>query len=54
MRLCSKSSSCNRIPQLFVYLQSFVIATPGQKILHGQLSKVVPSDMYNCNFEAIN
>ena len=36
------------------YICSLVIATPGQKILHWQLRKVIPSDMYNCNFEAIN
>ena len=59
MRLCSKSPSCNRKPQLFLQLQSFliaaaiIIATHDQKTLHRQLSKVTLSDMYNHNFEAI-
>ena len=33
---------------------AIIIATHGQKALHWQLSKVTPSDMCNCNFEAIN
>ena len=55
MKLCSKSPSCNRIPQLFLQLQFFliaaamIIATYGQKALHWQLSKVTLPD-----FEAIN
>ena len=31
-----------------------IIAIHGQKTLHWQLSKVILSGMYNCNFEAIN
>ena len=31
MRLCSKSPSFDQIPQLFLYLQSFLIAAHGQK-----------------------
>ena len=60
MRLCSKSPSSNRIPQLFIQLQScliaaaFIIATHGQKSLHWQLSKPILSSMYNCNFEEIH
>ena len=40
MKQCSKSPSCNRIPQLFLELQSFLIvaaiitATYGQRTLH--------------------
>ena len=33
---------------------AIIIATHGQKTLHWQLSKVILSGMYNCNFEAIN
>ena len=65
MRLCSKSPARNRIPQLFLYLQSFliaaaiIIATHGQKTLHWQLRKVILLSViilskYNCNFEAVN
>ena len=60
MRLYSKARACNRIPQLRLYLQSFlidvaiIIATYGQKTLHWQLRNVILSRMYNCNFEAIN
>ena len=31
-----------------------IIAMHGQKTLHWQLSKVILSGMYNCNFEVIN
>ena len=31
-----------------------IIAIHGQKTLHWQLSKVILSGTYNCNFEAIN
>ena len=60
MRPCCKSPSCNRIPQLFLQLQSFfkkttiIIVTHGKEALHGQLRKVILSDMKSCNFEAIN
>ena len=60
MRPCSKSPSCNRIPQLFLQPQSFfkkkaiIIGTHGQEALHGQLRKVILSDMKSCNFEAVN
>ena len=60
MKLCSKSPACNWIPQLRLYLQSFliavaiIIATYGQKTLHWKLRKVILSCMYNCNFQAIN
>ena len=33
---------------------AIVIDIHGQKTLHWQLSKVILSGMYNCNFEAIN
>ena len=36
MKLCSKSSSCNRIPQLFLYLHSFLIASAIIIATHGQ------------------
>ena len=32
---------------------AIIIAIHGQKALHWQLSKVILSGMYNCNFEAI-
>ena len=60
MRLCSKSASCNSIPQLFLLLNSFfrkaaiIIAILGQKTLRWQSRKVILSDMCNCNFEAIS
>ena len=31
-----------------------IIAILGQKTLHWQLSKDIPSGMYNCNFETIS
>ena len=36
MRLCSKSPACNRKPQFFRQLQSFVIATAIMIATHGQ------------------
>ena len=63
MKLCSKSASCNWIPQLFLKLQSFfkktaiaaiITAIHCQKLLYWQLSKVTLYVMYNCNFEVIN
>ena len=33
---------------------AIIIATHGQKTLRWQLSKVILSDMYNCNFEGMN
>ena len=62
MKLCSKSASCNRIPQLFLYSiatvsfkkAAIIIAIHGRKTLHSQLSKIILFGMYNCNFEAIN
>ena len=38
----------------FLIAAAIIIATHGQKTLHWQLSKVILSGMYNCNFEAIN
>ena len=60
MRLCSKSPSCNRIPQFFLYVQSFlidlsiIIATRSQKSWHWQLKKVILFGMYNCNLDTIS
>ena len=60
MRLFSKSPAGNRILQLFLQLQYFLIAsaikiaTYDKKKLHWQLRKVILPGMYNCNFEAIN
>ena len=39
---------------VFFKKTAIIIATPGQKTLDWQLSKVILSGMYNCNFEAIN
>ena len=55
MRLCSKSQSCNRIPvvsvaAVFFKKAAIVVATFDQKTLHRQLSKVILSGMYKCNF----
>ena len=36
MRLCSKSPACNQKPQLFLCLQSFVIAAATMIAIHGQ------------------
>ena len=33
---------------------AIIIYMHGQKTLHWQLSKVIHSGMYNCNFEEIN
>ena len=38
----------------FFKKEAILIATHGQKTLHWQLSNVILSVMYNCNFEAIN
>ena len=42
------------IAAVFFKKTAIVIAIHGQKTLHWQLSKVILSGMYNCNFEAIN
>ena len=42
------------IAAVFFKKAAIIIATHGQKTLHWQLSKVILSGMYNCNFEAIN
>ena len=59
VRLCSKSASCNWIPQLFLSCSLFqkaaiIIAILAQEMLRWQLSKVLTSGMYKSNFEAIN
>ena len=38
----------------FLKKAAIIIVIHGQKTLHWQLSKVILSDIYNCNFEAIN
>ena len=42
------------IAAVFFKKVAIIIAIHGQKTLHWQLSKVILSGMYNCNFEAIN
>ena len=42
------------IAAVFLIAAAIIIATHGQKTLHWQLSKVILSGIYNCNFEAIN
>ena len=61
MRQCSKSPSCMQsditavsIASVFFSKGAIIIATHGQKTLDWQLSKVILSVMYNCNFEAVN
>ena len=39
---------------VFFKKAAIVITIHGPKTLHWQLSKVILSAMYNCNFEAIN
>ena len=39
---------------VFFKKAAIIITTHDQKTLHWQLSKVILSGMYNCNFEAIN
>ena len=39
---------------VFLIAAAIIIATHGQKSLHWQLGKVILSDMYGWNFEAIN
>ena len=42
------------IAAVFFKKAATIIAIHGQKTLHWQLSKVILSGTYNCNFEAIN
>ena len=42
------------IAAVFFKKAAIVITIHGQKTLHCQLSKVILSGVYNCNFEAIN
>ena len=42
------------ITSVFFKKAATIIATHGQKTLESQLSKVILSGKYNCNFEAIN
>ena len=42
------------IAAVFSKKADIIAATHGQKTLHWQLSTVILSGMYNCNFEAIN
>ena len=42
------------IAALYFKKAAVIIAMHGQKTLHWQLSKVILSGMYNCNFEVIN
>ena len=39
---------------IFKKKPAIIIGTHGQEALHGQLRKVILSDMKSCNFEAIN
>ena len=58
MRLCSKSTSCNRIPQLLLLAAVFykkttlMISIFGHKALHWQLRIVIPSGLGNCYIES--
>ena len=42
------------IAAVFFKKAAIKIATHGQKTLHLQLSKIILSGMYNCNFEVLN
>ena len=42
------------IAPVFLIDAAIIIAIHGQKTLHWQLSKVILSGIYNCNFETIN
>ena len=42
------------IAAVFFKKAAIIVALHVQKTLHRQLSKVILSGMYNCNFEAIN
>ena len=42
------------VAEVFFKKAVIIIAILGQKKLHWQLSKVILSGMYSCNFEAIN
>ena len=42
------------IAAVFFKKAAIIIVTQGQQTLRWQLSKVILSGMYNCNFEAIN
>ena len=42
------------IAAVFFKKAAIIIAIHGQKRLHWQLSKALLSNIYNCNFEAIN
>ena len=58
MRLGPKSLSCSRYHssfyscRLFFKKDGIIIAIHGRKTLHWQLTKVILSGTYNCNFEA--
>ena len=42
------------VAAVFYKKTAIIIAILGTNTLHGQLTKVIPSGIYNCNFEAIN
>ena len=42
------------VAAVFFNKTASITAIHGQTTLHWQLSKVIISGMYNCNFEAIN
>ena len=37
----------------FLKKMAIIIAILDQKTLHWQFNKIIPSSMYNCNFEAV-
>ena len=42
------------VATVFLIAAAIIIATKGQKKLHWQLRKVIPSGVYNFNFKTIN
>ena len=47
------NTTVNSIAAVFFKKADIIVAIIGQKTLHWQLNTVIPSGMYDCNFEAI-
>ena len=48
------NTTVNSIAAVFFKKADIIVAIIGQKTLHWPLNTVIPSGMYDCNFEAIN
>ena len=52
--MCSDVTAISIAAVFFLKKAAILITIHDQKTLHWQLSKVILSGIYNCNFEAIN